>query len=97
MVQRFSQALVHTGEHFDIDSQIPTQSVGRLEQIETLQDRNLSPQATQTFAFPAELAFQIPPTGVDDLKGAKKLHLRPRKKLAALLTTVFRPVTMSLF
>jgi hypothetical protein len=81
MVQGFSEALVDAGDHFDVDLQIPTESVSWLEQIEPLQDRNLPTQATETFALATELAFHIAPTRVQDLKGPTKNALAPPQKV----------------
>jgi len=81
MVQGFSHSLVHTGNHFDVDLQIPTQPISWLEQIEALQDRNLSTETTETFAFATELAFHIASTRAEDLKGPTKNTLATSQKV----------------
>ena len=98
MVQRFSHSLIDPGDDFDIDTQILSQPIGGLELIESLENRNLPTHPTQTFALSTRLAFHIAPARVQDLKRpTENIHLRPRKKLAAQLQTVFHPVTMRLF
>jgi hypothetical protein len=82
MVQGFSQALVHPGNHFDIDLQIPTQSVRRLKQVEALEDGNLPTEPTQAFTLATQLTFRIPPTGVDDLKRPAENTLAPPQKVS---------------
>jgi hypothetical protein len=46
------------------------------------------------FAFRIAPALYIAATGAKHLKGAIKIHLRPREKLAAQRNTEVRPVTM---
>lgn len=81
MEQRFSEALIDASDHFDIDAQVLRQPIGGLELIEALEDRNLSAQTTQTFAFPTQLAFHIPSAGVQDLKRATENTLPAPQKV----------------
>ena len=81
MVQRFAQPLVDPRGDLDIHAQVLRQLIGPLQLIEPLQDRNLSPQATQAFALPTELTFHMPTTGVLDLKGATKNAIAAAEKI----------------
>lgn len=81
MVQGFPESLVDPGDHFDVDLQIPTETVSWLEQIEPLQDRNLPTQASETFAFATELAFHIAPAGMQNLKGPTENTLATAQKV----------------
>ena len=81
MVQRFSQSLIHSGDHLDINAQVLTQSISRLELIEALENRNLPTQATQTFALPTEWAFHIAATGVQDSKRSTENTLAASQKV----------------
>lgn len=81
MVQGFSHSLVHPCHHFDVHFQILTQPIGRLKQIEALQDHDLPTQMNQAFALVAELAFHIAPTGVQDLERSTKNALPATQKV----------------
>ena len=81
MEQRFSEALIDASDHFDIDAQVLRQPIGGLELLEALEDRNLSAQSTQTFAFPTQLAFHIAPTSVQNFEGATENTLPAPQKV----------------
>ena len=74
MVHGLSESLIDAGDHFDVDVQIPTQTVDGLEQIEPLEDRNLPPQAAEAFAPATARAFHIAPTRVENLEGPTKKY-----------------------
>ncbi len=81
MVQGFPQPLVDPCDHFDIDAQILSQPIRRLQLVEALEDHNLPSQAAQAFAFPTELAFHVPATGMQNLKGATENTLAAPQKV----------------
>jgi hypothetical protein len=81
MVQRFSQALIHPSDDFDIDPQVLGQPIGRLQLVEALENHHLPSQTTQTFALPTELTFHVPATGMDNLKGSTKNTLPAPQKV----------------
>ncbi len=70
MEQGVPHSLINPGDHFDSDAQILGQPKRRLELLKSLENRNLSPQATQIFAFPTALAIHIISTSAHDLEGA---------------------------
>lgn len=69
------------GNPFDIDTQIPSQPIGGLELIESVQDGQLLAQPTQTFDLTAAQTFQMCPAGVKNLKGATKQTLATLPKV----------------
>jgi hypothetical protein len=81
VVQGFPQALVDSGDHFDIDPQILAQPIGGLQLIKGRENGNLPPQASQALALPAKLAFHIAPTGVQDLKRPTENTLTASQKV----------------
>ena len=81
MEQGFPQSLVHPRDDFDINAQILSQPIRRLQLVEALEDHNLPSQTVQTFALPTELAFYVPATGVNNLKGSTKNILTAPQKV----------------
>lgn len=60
---------------FDIETQIPSQPIGGLELIGSLQDGQQSAQSTQTFDLTVEQTFQMSSASVKNLKRATKQKL----------------------
>ena len=81
MIQGLSESLIDSRDHFDIDAQVLRQLISRLQQIEALQDGNLSTQPAQAFALPTELTFHIPAAGVEHRKRATENTLATPQKV----------------
>lgn len=81
VVERFPQSVIHPGGNFDVDPQVLGQPIRGLQLVKALEDRNLPSQAAQTFALSAQLAFHIPSTRMDNLKGTTKNTLTAPQKV----------------
>jgi hypothetical protein len=81
MIQGFAHALINPRDDFDVDPQVLTQPIGRLQLIESLQDPDFPAQQTKAFASLTPYAFHIPATRVYQFKRATKNSLATPQKV----------------
>ena len=90
MEQGFTQPLVDTTDHLDVQPQVAGQSIGRLQLVEPLQNRDLAAQPGEALRLAAATAFHIPAGRAQHLeRTAENALATPQKVGRTTEMTVF--------